>query len=101
MRHGAVIVDPRPHTVGSITETFKTYPHMGPLLPAMGYGKTQVADLQATIARVPCDAVVIGTPADLTRVMKIKKPTVRVRYRLQEIGAPDLADLVGAWLATR
>jgi predicted GTPase len=101
MKHGATLVDPKPYTVGTITETFETYPHMGPLLPAMGYGEAQVADLEATIARVPCDAVVIGTPADLTRLLSFDTPTVRVRYRLQEIGTPVLADLIGEWLARR
>jgi predicted GTPase len=101
MKHGAHIVDPKPYTVGTITETFDVYPDMGPLLPAMGYGETQLADLQATIARVPCDAVVIGTPADLTQVMTFDTPTVRVRYRLQEIGTPNLADLIDDWLARR
>jgi predicted GTPase len=101
MKYGAEIVDPRPYTVGSITETFESYPHIGPLLPAMGYGEAQVADLQATIARVPCDAVVIGTPADLRRLMSFDVPSVRVRYRLQEIGSPDLSELIGAWQSRR
>ena len=97
LKYGASeIVDPRPYTVGTITETFKKYPGIGTLLPAMGYGDQQVKDLQATINKVPCDVVVIGTPIDLNRIIKIDKPTVRVRYELQEIGQPDLAELINA-----
>jgi len=84
------IVDPRPYTVGSITDTFKKYPDIGLLLPAMGYGEQQMKDLEKTIENTECDAVIIGTPIDLRRVIKIKKPTVRVTYDLQEIGQPDL-----------
>jgi len=84
------LVDPRPYAVGTIAETYKKYPGIGSLLPAMGYGDEQVRDLEATIDRVPCDVVVIGTPIDLTRILRIGKPTVRVRYELQEIGQPTL-----------
>jgi predicted GTPase len=94
----AEIVDPRPYAVGSIAETFRTYPGIGRLLPAMGYGEEQVRDLAATIERVPCDVVVIGTPADLTRLMTIRQPVVRTRYELQEIGRPDLADALAPFL---
>ena len=94
------LVDPRPYTVGSITETFEKYPGIGVLLPAMGYGAEQMKDLETTINRVPCDVVVIGTPIDLNRVIKIRKPTVRVTYRLQEIGSPDLDEVVGAFVKT-
>jgi predicted GTPase len=94
-RFGAVeIVDPRPYAVGSIAETFKKYPKTGPLLPAMGYGAKQAADLEATIRAVPCDMVIVGTPIDLTRVIKIDKPYQRVRYELQEIGRPTLEDIL-------
>ncbi len=93
------IVDPRPWVVGRLADTFRTYPRIGALLPAMGYGDEQVRDLEATIARVPCDAVVIGTPIDLTRLITIKQPTVRVRYELQEIGRPDLGDALAPLLA--
>jgi predicted GTPase len=86
------MVDPRPFAVGSIADTYQTYREIGPILPAMGYGDEQVRDLEATIERVPCDVVVIGTPIDLTRLVKIRQPVVRVRYELQEIGRPDLAD---------
>jgi predicted GTPase len=90
----AEIVDPRPYTVGTITSTFRKYPNIGVLLPAMGYGAEQVKDLETTINKVPCDTVIIGTPIDLNRLIKIKKPTVRVSYELQEIGKPDLVDVL-------
>jgi len=92
------LVDPRPYTVRSITETFKKYPGIGMLLPAMGYGTDQVRDLEQTINRVPCDVVVIGTPIDLNRIIKIKKPTVRVTYQLQEIGSPNLDEVIGGFV---
>lgn len=96
-RYGAAeIVDPRPFAVGSITSTYKKYPTTGNILPAMGYGATQVAELEKTIENADVDLVVIGTPIDLTRVLKIKKPTQRVRYDLQEIGKPTLQDVLEA-----
>ncbi len=79
----AEIVDPRPYSVGSIKETYAKYPHLGAVLPAVGYGEKQIAELKETIARTPCDAVVIGTPVDLRRLMAIDKPTVRVKYELK------------------
>ncbi len=95
MKHGAAeIVDPRPYAVGTIAETFETYPGIGTLLPAMGYGEEQMRDLGATIARTPCDLVVVATPIDLRRVVTLAKPAVRVRYELQEIGKPDLAEVL-------
>ena len=94
----AEIIDPRPWTVGTITATFKKYPNIGTLLPAMGYGDKQVKDLETTINKVPCDTVIIGTPIDLNRIIKIRKPTVRVRYDLQEIGRPDLMDVLAPFL---
>jgi predicted GTPase len=94
----AEIVDPRPYTVGTITETFRKYPGIGTLLPAMGYGEEQVRDLQATINKVPCDVVIIGTPIDLNRIVKIRKPTVRVTYDLQEVGQPDLKGLLDVFV---
>ena len=96
---GAEIVDPRPHAVGSIAETYRKYPEAGPVLPAMGYGAQQIKDLEATIAKTPCDVVVVGTPIDLSRLVKMKKPSVRVRYDLQELGRPDLRDVLGRMLA--
>lgn len=93
-RFGAEPIDPRPYAVGTIAATFKKYPHMGALLPAMGYGAEQTRELEETIAKTPCDVVVIGTPIDLRRVVKIDKPTVRVSYDLQEIGHPTIADIL-------
>ena len=94
-RFGAAhIVDPRPWAVRSIADTYAKYPSTGPVLPAMGYGGQQVADLQETINNVPCDLVIIATPIDLTRILEIARPTQRVRYELQEIGKPDLADIL-------
>jgi predicted GTPase len=102
LKYGArEIIDPRPYTVGTITETFRKYPEIGTLLPAMGYGDQQVKDLEATINKVPCDTVVIGTPIDLNRIIRIDKPTVRVRYELQEIGEPELGAIINAKFATR
>jgi predicted GTPase len=91
---GAEIVDPRPFAVGSIKETFEKYSHLEDVLPAMGYGKKQMEELQQTINKANVDAVVIGTPIDLNRVVKIDKPNTRIRYDLQEIGKPDLEDVL-------
>ena len=88
------LVDPRPYAVGSIAATFEKYNHIGPLLPAMGYSERQVKELQETVARVPCDLVLVATPIDLRRVMKLDKPSMRVRYELQEIGVPTLEDAI-------
>ena len=90
----AELVDARPYAVGKLVDTYKTYPNIGFVLPAMGYGDEQVRDLEATIDRVPCDMVVIGTPIDLNRLITIRKPSLRVRYDLQEIGRPDLRDVL-------
>jgi predicted GTPase len=92
------IIDPRPYTVGTITETFKKYPDMGPLLPAMGYSDRQIQDLEETINRVDCDAVVIGTPIDLNRVININKPATRVRYEIKEIGEMTLETVIDEFL---
>jgi len=98
-RYGAKeLVDPMPYTVGSITEAFKRFPNVGPLLPAMGYGKKQLEELEATIKKVDCDAVVIGTPIDLNRVIDIGKPNTRVYYELQEIGTPNLDEVVSRFV---
>jgi predicted GTPase len=94
-RYGAAeLVDPRPYTVGSITETFKLWPDIGTLLPATGYGEQQLKDLEATINKTDCDAVVVATPIDLSRVVDIKKPNTRVYSDLQEIGVPNLGDIL-------
>jgi predicted GTPase len=91
----AEIVDPRPYLVGSIADTFEKYPDIGTLIPAMGYGDQQVHDLQETLHRVDCDSVIIGTPIDLGRVLKLDKPSVRVTYELDDsLSTPSLADLV-------
>jgi predicted GTPase len=83
-------VDPRPHAVGSLAQTFADYPHLGRVLPAMGYGRQQIHDLEETIRRVDCDLVVIATPIDLRRVVRIRQPACRVTYELEEIGRPIL-----------
>jgi len=88
------IVDPRPFTVGRLTETFEKYPGIGTLLPAMGYGDQQLKDLETTINNTDCDSVVIGTPIDLNRIIKITKPNTRVYYDLQEIGNPNLEEVI-------
>ncbi|RLE21826.1 MAG: GTPase [Acidobacteria bacterium] len=88
------MVDPRPYAVGQITETFEKYPEIGVLLPAMGYSDQQIKDLETTINATECDSVVIGTPIDLRRIIKIDKPNTRVYYDLQEIGKPNLDELI-------
>ncbi|NLJ80064.1 MAG: GTPase [Firmicutes bacterium] len=94
-KYGATeIIDPREEAVGSLAQTFRDYPHLGKVLPAMGYGPQQIKDLEATIAKIDCDAVIIGTPINLSRVVTIKQPQVRVGYDLQEIGRPDLEEIL-------
>jgi predicted GTPase len=90
----AEIVNPRDKAVGKLKETYEIYPHIGDLLPAMGYSDQQRADLEATIANVDCDSVIIGTPIDLNRIVKIKQPNTRVYYDLQEIGSPNLSEVL-------
>ncbi|MHB0859364.1 MAG: cyclic 2,3-diphosphoglycerate synthase [Anaerolineae bacterium] len=92
-RFGAAeIVDPRPYAVDSIRLTYEKYPGTGKVLPAMGYGESQMRDLEATIRATPCDLVLIATPIDLNRLIEIDQPTDRVRYELQEVGQPTLED---------
>jgi predicted GTPase len=93
------LVDPREFSVGTITKTFKKYPDIGSLLPAMGYGDRQVRDLEKTINNCDADLVIIGTPIDLRRVIEINKPSVRVMYDLQEIGRPNLNDVLKPFLS--
>jgi len=93
------LVDPRPFAVGRLAETFHNYPRIGTLLPAMGYGNQQINDLQATIARCDCEAIIIGTPIDLNRIIKIDKPNTRVYYELQETGSPNLGEILTAFIA--
>ena len=96
-RFGAAeLVDPRPYAVRSIAETFAKYPNTGTLLPAMGYGEGQRADLEETIRATPCDLVIVATPIDLSRVIALDKPAQRVRYELQELGQPTVYDLLNA-----
>ena len=95
------IVDPRPFVVGRLAETFRIYPNIGPLLPAMGYGDEQIADLERTIEATDCDSVLIATPIDLTRIVKIRKPTVKVGYDLQEIGKPDLKEVLDSFCSAQ
>ncbi|PKN75554.1 MAG: GTPase [Candidatus Cloacimonetes bacterium HGW-Cloacimonetes-2] len=90
----AELVDPREWAVGEIKETFENYPEVGTLLPAMGYSAKQIKDLEKTINSTDCDAVVIATPIDLRRIVKIKKPACQVQYELQEIGKPTIADVL-------
>ncbi|MDI6868115.1 MAG: cyclic 2,3-diphosphoglycerate synthase [Coprothermobacterota bacterium] len=88
------IIDPRPFAKGSIRETFKKYPHLTDVLPAMGYGEKQMKELEETINAADCDLVIVGTPINLTRFLKINKETVRVYYELEEVGHPDLEEII-------
>jgi predicted GTPase len=88
------IVDPRPYAVGSIVETYKKYSHLGAVLPALGYRADQMKELETTINSTPCDSVVLGTPMDLKKLLKLDKPTTRARYELQEIGSPNLEEIL-------
>jgi len=98
-RYGAAqLVDPRPFLAGKLKDTFRIYPGIGTLLPAMGYGEEQLHDLEKTINNTDCDSVIIATPIDLNRIIKIKKPTTRVYYDLQEIGYPDLPTVLDDFL---
>ncbi len=90
----AEIIDPRPWAVDSIAQTYARYPQTGPVLPAMGYGAAQLRDLEATINQVPCDLVLVATPIDLARLIHIRHPSQRVRYELQPIGQPTLAEIL-------
>jgi len=92
------IIDPRPFAVGSIKDTFNKYPQTGKILPAMGYGRKQIEDLEATINSSPVDAVVIATPIDLLKLIKINKPAVRVRYELREKGDITLSQVLKEFL---
>ncbi|MDR2065303.1 MAG: cyclic 2,3-diphosphoglycerate synthase [Prevotellaceae bacterium] len=92
------LIDPRRYTVGKLSETFVKYPNIGTLLPAMGYGEQQISDLEKTIAATPCDTVVIATPIDLQRIVKIKQNCVKVGYELQEIGYPNLENVMDKFI---
>ena len=98
-KYGAAqLVDPRPFLTGRLVETFKQYPEIGTLLPAMGYGAQQMRDLEETINRSDCETVIIATPIDLNRIIKISKPSTRVYYDLQEIGDPDLTQVLNEFI---
>jgi predicted GTPase len=92
------LVNPKPYAVGSIRETFAQYPHLGAVLPAVGYGENQIAELEETVNNTPCDVVLIGTPIDLRRVIKVNKPTVRVKYDLQVLGPVCLEEVLDDFL---
>jgi len=92
--HAAELIDPRPYAVGSIKKTFEKFPHLDKLLPAMGYSDTQRHELQETIKRVPCDLVLVATPIDLARTITIDKPSIRVRYEVEEFGKPEIPGLI-------
>ncbi|MDO9556107.1 MAG: GTPase [Coriobacteriia bacterium] len=94
----AELVDPRPSAVGAIAATLKAYPHLTEVLPAVGYSAQQLADLEATIAATGCDVVVIGTPIDLSRLVKIEQPSVRATYRVEDASEPGIADIIDAFL---
>jgi len=94
-QYGAAdIVDPRAYTQGKIRKTYENYPAIGKVLPAVGYGAVQIRDLERTIDAVDCDLVIIATPVDLTRIITINKPMLKVGYELKEIGQPDLEELI-------
>jgi predicted GTPase len=98
-RYGAAeIADPRPSAQGSLIETFKSHPWVGPALPAMGYSGAQLEDLAATIEVTPCDTIIIATPIDLARLIPLSKPYCRVRYDLEEVSRPDLAEIACGFL---
>ena len=88
------IVDPRPYAVGTIAEIYQKYTHLGPIIPALGYGELQIRELELTINATPCDSIIVGTPIDLRPVLNLNKPVVRVRYELQEIGSPNLEEII-------
>jgi predicted GTPase len=90
----AEIVNPRPYAVGTIEETYRLYPHMGPVLPAMGYSDEQIGDLSRTINNADCDLVLFATPIQLTRILSINKPALRVRYEYRDHGHPLLEDIM-------
>jgi predicted GTPase len=97
----AELVDPRPYAVGSIRPVFEKFPHLGPVLPAMGYSDAQVRDLEATIRAVPADVVLVASPEDLRRLVIFDKPSVRVGYEVEEIGGNKLEELLADFVARR
>jgi len=100
-RNGALeVIDPHPYAVGSIRDTYEKYPSTGPVLPAMGYGREQIEELEETIKRTPADLVLVATPIDLRNLITIEQPVLTVRYELQEIGEPTLVDVLGRFGVT-
>jgi predicted GTPase len=93
----AELVDPRPYAVGSIRGTFERYPHLTSLLPAMGYSAMQRHELEETINRVPCDLVIIATPIDLAKIIRLERPSLRVSYEVEELTQPGLTDALAAF----
>jgi predicted GTPase len=93
-RAGAILVDPRPYAQGSLRTAFDVYPTLGPVLPALGYSARQLADLRATIEAVPCDAVLLGTPVDLGRLLALRQPVIRVRYEVEAVGRPGFEEIL-------
>jgi predicted GTPase len=94
------LVDPRPYAVGSIRETYERFPHLQSLLPAMGYSSIQRHELEETINRTPCDLVLVATPVDLARILKLNKPCVRVSYEVEEITRPGLSEILAEFTRT-
>jgi predicted GTPase len=90
----AEIVDPRPYAIGSIEKAYKDYPHLGKVLPALGYNSDQLRELEKTINSTPCDIVILGTPANLAKLLKLNKPAVHAKYKLEEIGSPNLEEIL-------
>ena len=97
----AYVINPRAEAVGSIKDVYVQFPHLGAVLPAMGYSKKQMVELEETINKIDCDTVMIGTPVDLRNLLNINKPSVRVKYELREIGKPDLEDILNRSLKKR
>lgn len=97
-RHGAILVDPRPWAVGSIKEVFEKFPHIGALVPAMGYSEEQIGELEETLNASDADLILLGTPIDLRRVCDLDKPAVRVRYELEVPGKPSLEDVISKYV---
>ncbi len=95
---GAIMIDPRPFAVGSLIEVFERYPHLGPILPAMGYGAEQIEELRQTVRAADCEVVITGTPMDLGRLVDLGHPARHVRYDIDEIGAPSLAEVLAPWI---
>jgi predicted GTPase len=95
------LIDPRPYAVGSLRDTFEKYGHLTEVLPAMGYSDEQLADLTATIEATPAEVVIVGTPIDLTRIVNIQQPTVRVTYGMEDAGSPTIDEIVDGFLRER